>query len=64
VLAAFAGIYAAAGETAEARLTVSARTFARFDESRTKWVWHPGAYTLHAGRSSRDLRLNTEVVLR
>ena len=64
VLAAFAGVGAGAGETAQARLTVLTRSFARFDEGRSKWVWHPGAFTLHTGRSSRDLRLNTEVVLR
>jgi hypothetical protein len=29
-----------------------------------EWVAHPGTYTVHAGRSSRDLRLNTKVVLR
>jgi hypothetical protein len=45
-------------------LTVPARQFARFDEGRRDWVWHPGIYTLHAGRSSRDLRLNAQVVLR
>jgi beta-glucosidase len=64
VLAAFAGVGAGPGESAEARLTVPARLFARFDEGRSEWVWHPGTYTLHAARSSRDLRLNTEVVLR
>jgi beta-glucosidase len=64
VLASFASVGADPGETIEARLTVPARAFARFDEARSEWVWHPGTYTLHAGRSSRDLRLNTEVVLR
>jgi beta-glucosidase len=64
VLAAFSTIDAAPGERAEARLTVPARLFARFDETRREWVWHPGTYTLRAGRSSRDLRLKTQVVLR
>ena len=27
-------------------------------------VGHPGTYTLHAGRSSRDLRLKSKVALR
>jgi beta-glucosidase len=63
-LAAFASIGAEPGEQVEARLTVPARQFARFDEGRRDWVWHPGTYTLHAGRSSRDLRLNAQVVLR
>ena len=64
VLAAFASVSARPGEQAEARLTVQARSFMRFDEGRREWVWSPGTYTLHAGRSSRDLRLKTQVVLR
>jgi beta-glucosidase len=64
VLAAFADVVCGPGERAEARLTVPARLFARFDEERRDWVWPPGTYTLRAGRSSRDLRLKAEVVLR
>ena len=64
VLAAFATISARPGEHAEARLTVPARAFARFDEGLRTWVWPPGTYTLRAGRSSRDLRLSTKVELR
>jgi beta-glucosidase len=64
VLAGFAGIGAAPGEEAEARLTLPARSFGRFDEGLSRWVSHPGTYTVHAGRSSRDLRLSAQVVLR
>jgi beta-glucosidase len=64
VLAAFASLGAEPDDAAEARLTVPARSFARFDEGLAGWVSHPGTYTLHAGRSSRDLRLSTQVVLR
>jgi beta-glucosidase len=64
ILAAFSGVGAGPGGQAEARLTVAARSFARFDERLRKWVWLPGTYTLRAGRSSRDLRLSTQVVLR
>jgi beta-glucosidase len=64
VLAAFAAVGAGPGERAEAKLTVPARSFARFDELSHAWVWHPGTYTVHAGRSSRDLRLSAQVVLR
>jgi beta-glucosidase len=63
VLAAFTSVTAAPGETAETRLVVPARSFARFDDDRG-WTWRPGTYTLRAGRSSRDLRLETKVVLR
>jgi beta-glucosidase len=64
VLAGFADVTCAPGEQAQARLTVPARMFARFDEGRRDWVSRPGTYTLRAGRSSRDLRLNAEVKLR
>jgi beta-glucosidase len=64
VLAAFSSIGAEPGEQVEAHLTVPARLFARFDEARREWVWHPGIYALRAGRSYRDLRLSTQVVLR
>jgi beta-glucosidase len=63
-LAGFASIGADQGEQAEARLTLPARSFGRFDEGLSRWVSHPGTYTVHAGRSSRDLRLSAQVVLR
>jgi beta-glucosidase len=64
VLAAFASVRAQPGEQTTARLTVPARSFQRFDESTRSWVPEPGTYTLRAGRSSRDIRLNAKVVLR
>jgi beta-glucosidase len=64
VLAAFSPVAADAGEEVAARLTVPARAFMRFDDERRAWISHPGKYTLRAGRSSRDLRLSAEVVLR
>ena len=64
VLAAFAGVSAGPGEPAEVRLTVPARSLTRFDEKTGRWASHRGVYTLRAGRSSRDLRLKAEVVLR
>jgi beta-glucosidase len=64
VLSAFVAVGALPGERAKVQLKVPARLFARFDEGRREWVWVPGTYTLRAGRSSRDLRLKAEVVLR
>jgi beta-glucosidase len=64
VLAGFAPVDAEPGITTDARLTVPARAFARFDEASREWVWRPGTYTLRAGRSSRDLRLSSQVVMR
>jgi beta-glucosidase len=63
VLGAFSVIDAEPGAQVEARLTVPARLLARFHEELRQWVWRPGTYTLRAGRSSRDLRLATQVVL-
>jgi beta-glucosidase len=64
VLAAFAAVSAGPGEQAQVTLTVPARSLARFDEATSGWTSHPGVYTLRVGRSSRDLRLKAEVVLR
>jgi beta-glucosidase len=64
VLCGFANVGAGHGERVEAHMTVPGRLFARYDEHRREWVWKPGTYTLRAGRSSRDLRLKAEVVLR
>jgi beta-glucosidase len=63
-LAAFATVAAEPGESVNARLTVTARGLARYDESAHAWVTPPGTYTIRAGRSSRDLRLETKVVVR
>jgi beta-glucosidase len=64
VLAAFASIVARPGEQVDARMTVPARSFARYNERLGDWAWHPGTYKLRAGRSSRDLHLSAEVELR
>jgi len=64
VLAAFGTVDAELGSKTDVRLTLPSRAFARFDEARHEWVSVPGTYTLRAGRSSRDLRLKAEVVLR
>jgi beta-glucosidase len=60
-LAAFAIGEAAPGESAEVRLTIPARAFARWDEQVGGWVWPPGPFTVQVGRSSRDLRLSLPV---
>jgi beta-glucosidase len=64
VLAAFASLSAEAGAAAIAQLTVPSRLFKHFDESTRAWVSDPGTYTLRAGRSSSDLRLNAMVAVR
>ena len=61
VLAAFAAVRAAPGDIAQARLTIPARAFARYDESLADWIWLGGDYTVQVGRSSRDLPLSARV---
>ncbi len=63
-LAGFGIVDAVPGATADIRLTVPARSFACYDEASHKWAWHAGTYTVRVGRSSRDLRLSGEVVVR
>ena len=66
-LAAFASVTAAPGEHAEARLTVPARAFARYDEASGTsggsgvWVRPSGEFTIRIGRSSADLPLHLRV---
>jgi beta-glucosidase len=60
-LAAFAAVTAAPGEHAEARLTVPARAFARYDEATGSWVRPSGEFTIRIGRSSADLPLHLRV---
>jgi beta-glucosidase len=60
-LAAFTTVTAAPGEPAEARLTIPARAFARYDEAAGAWVRPPGEFTVRIGRSSADLPLHLRV---
>jgi beta-glucosidase len=62
-LAGFANVAAEPGESVEARVALRARSFACYDESAGDWIIPPGLYTIRVGRSSRDLRLDTKVVL-
>jgi beta-glucosidase len=60
-LAAFGIATAGPGGAAEVTLEVPARAFARWDEDAGGWLWPPGQFTVHVGRSSRDLPLTAQV---
>lgn len=60
-LAAFGSVTAAPGKAVQVRLTAPARAFARWDTAAGSWTWPAGQYTVHVGRSSRDLRLSVPV---
>jgi beta-glucosidase len=62
-LAGFARVTAEPGETVEAMVKLRARAFACFDETAQTWVTPLGTYTVRVGRSSRDLRLQTTVLV-
>ena len=61
VLAAFATTRAAPGESVRVRLTIPARLLTRYSEDLGAWIRPEGEYTVHIGRSSRDLRLSAAV---
>jgi beta-glucosidase len=61
VLASFAAVRADPGETVTARLTIAARTFARYEEDLASWIWPAGQFTVCAGSSSRALPLSAVV---
>jgi beta-glucosidase len=61
-LAAFGIAAAEPGERAEVPLRVPARAFARWDIEAGGWAWPRELFTVHVGRSSRDLRLSAPVV--
>jgi beta-glucosidase len=61
-LAAFGIAAAEPGERAQVPLRVPARAFARWDIKAGGWAWPRELFTVHVGRSSRDLRLSAPVV--
>ncbi|MGY1439215.1 glycoside hydrolase family 3 protein [Streptomyces reniochalinae] len=62
-LAAFAVVQAAAGASADARLTVPLRAVQSWDDATQTWHARPGPATFAAGRSAADIRLTAELEL-
>ena len=60
-LAAFTAVTAGPGEHTEARLTIPARAFDRYNETAGTWVRPSGEFTVRIGRSSADLPLHLRV---
>jgi beta-glucosidase len=61
-LAGFAAVEAQPGETATVVTTVPARAFRHWDDA-GGWTTEAGTYHLEIGRSSRDLRLRTDLTI-
>ncbi|WP_228372918.1 beta-glucosidase family protein [Demequina subtropica] len=62
-LGGFVAVHARPGETVRARITVARRRLEVWDTEAAAWVLPAGEYRLRAGRSVRDLRLDTAVRL-
>jgi beta-glucosidase len=60
-LAAFGTAVAGPGESAQVRLAVPHRAFARYSEEEGAWIWPHGEFLVRVGRSSRDLPLQLVV---
>ncbi|MDM8083616.1 glycoside hydrolase family 3 N-terminal domain-containing protein [Cellulomonas cellasea] len=63
-LGGFACVDVAAGDVAHVTVTVLRRQLEVWDTATESWVLPPGEYRLRAGRSVRDLRLDTAVQAR
>lgn len=59
----FSRVALAPGETQRVTMRLDRTSLAVWDEETSGWVVHPGAYAIRAGRSSRDLPLEMEVVV-
>ena len=62
-LRAFAKINLKPGETKPVTLTLDARSFSTFDETKHQWLVRPGTYEILAGTSSRDLPLQSTIMV-
>ena len=62
-LKAFAKLHLAPGATGTARLTLTPRAFAFYDEAQKRWKAEAGTFVLHAGTSADALFAHTPVTL-
>ena len=63
-LKAFAKLHLEAGASGTAKLTLTPRAFAFYDEASQRWKAEAGAFVLHAGTSADALFAHTTVTLR
>ncbi|MAT98649.1 MAG: glycosyl hydrolase [Anaerolineaceae bacterium] len=60
----FAKLHLAAGEERQVALKLDARAFAIYDTAVSEWIVPTGTYQILVGSSSRDIRLQAEVMVR
>lgn len=52
-----------AGETANIKLHLTRKDLSFYDTTSKQWVAEPGAFNILVGRSSRDIRVKSEIIL-
>lgn len=62
-LKAFKKVFLQPGESKEIEFNLNEEAFRFFDEHSRKWIVEPGAFTILAGNSSRNIKLTTRVEL-
>lgn len=59
----FEKVFLEPGKTQTVKVALDARALSFFDETKNEWVAEPGLFRLHAGSSSRDIKLTAELRL-
>ncbi|NMC08367.1 MAG: glycosyl hydrolase [Candidatus Lokiarchaeota archaeon] len=57
----FEKVFLEPGKTKTVKITLDTRALEYYDEAKNEWICEPGVFKLHAGASSRDIRLTTEL---
>lgn len=63
-LKAFQKVLIKAGEVQNIQVKVAVNDLSYFDTADMKWKVEPGAYTIHVGASSRDIKLTSKIAIR
>ncbi len=59
----FEKVFLEPGKTQTVKVALDARALSFFDEKKNEWVAEPGLFKVHAGSSSRDIKLTAELRL-
>ncbi|MEX2680132.1 MAG: beta-glucosidase [Candidatus Sigynarchaeota archaeon] len=59
----FEKVFVEPGKTRTVKITLDARALSFFDEKKNDWIAEPGTFKIHAGKSSRDIKLTADLRL-
>jgi len=59
-LNAFQKVFLKAGESRQVQLTLTNEAFKYYDDNKEVWVAEPGVFTIQAGSSSGDIKLQSK----